>query len=96
MLFRREGAVGRQLGLDLIEVRLTDHGGHLPDKEPSVGRLWHGRAVSPADRVRCRAAMDRCAVLRALRIDLGHHQWGDRTERPPPSELLSSKAIAAR
>ena len=83
----REGAVGRQLGLHLVEVRLAHHGGHLPNEEPGVGRLRHGRAMGPADRVRRRAAMGGRAVLRALRIDLARvgrvaQDAPDRRARP--------------
>ena len=66
----REGAVGRQLGLHLVEVRLAHHGRHLPNKKPAVGWLRHGRAMGPANRMRRRAAVRGRAVLRALRINL--------------------------
>src|SRR3954453_3448129 len=84
----REGLVGRQLGLDLVEVRLAYHGGHPPDEQPGVGRLRHRRAVGTADRVRRRAPVRGRAVLRALRVHSARvgrvaQDAPDRGARPP-------------
>ena len=65
-----EGAVGGQLGLHLVKVRLAHHRGHLPDQDPGIGGLRHGTAMSAANRVRGRAAVGGSAITRALRIDL--------------------------
>jgi len=77
----RKGAVGRQLGLHLVEVRLAHHGGHLPDQEPGFGGLRNGRAVRPADRMGRRAAMRGRTVLGALCKDLS--RIGRVAQDPP-------------
>jgi hypothetical protein len=65
-----KGMVRRQLGLHLLELRLTHHGRNLRYQDPALGGLRHRRAAGMPDRVGRRAAMRRCAGPHALRIDL--------------------------
>ena len=66
----REGAIARQLGLHLIEMRLADESGHLSDKQPRRSGQRGGRTMRAADGVRRRAPVRRGTIARALGIDL--------------------------